>query len=151
MQRLRAIPMRRSSVLRIAMYSMWDRRGEYVAHRLAWMARHGVRIGMTVGPGVPRAIVDILRRGGVRVRGGCFADGTYIHDKDMTATWRRGGRTHRWTWIGSDNWTSRGQDNDEAVLGVDSASIQRQFLFHFARIWHRHGAVLADRCHPGRG
>ncbi|MCL2543650.1 MAG: phospholipase D-like domain-containing protein [Nocardioidaceae bacterium] len=151
MRRLDQIPARPGSVLNIAMYSMWNQRGLWIADKLASMASRGVRISLIAGPPFGSGVLGILEAAGIDVRGGCFTDGTYVHSKDMAATYVRGGTVHRWTWIGSDNWTSRSEDNDEAVLGVQSATIQRQFLADFDSIWGRQGSVMPSACHPLRG
>lgn len=148
MRRLAGIPARPGTVIRIAMYSMWDDRGEWIAHRLASMARRGARVELVAGPTVAPEVRAILRAGGVQVVAGCFRDGTYTHSKDMSASWVVEGRRQFWTWIGSDNWTSRGMSSDEAVLGVRSRSMHALFGAQVDRLQRRTGGVFDAGCQP---
>ncbi|WP_459985962.1 phospholipase D-like domain-containing protein [Nocardioides sp. AN3] len=146
MARLRALPARPSTVIRIQMYSMWGPRGEWIARRLAAMRRGGARIALVAGPTVAVGVRAVLRRAGVTVLPGCFADHTFTHAKDMTATWVSGGVRHFRTWVGSDNWTSQGTASDEAVLGVDGAEGNAAFDRAFALIASRRHS--AGHCAP---
>lgn len=148
MQRLGQIPAEPGTDLHIAMYSMWDARGLWVAERLAAMRRAGARVSVIVGPPVSAQVLDVLAAAGVTIRGGCWPNGDYVHAKDMTASFDWAGRRRTWTWIGSDNWTSNGEYNDEAVLGVDSPTVQRQFLRSYAAMATRDRAVMPAGCHP---
>lgn len=148
LRRLAGIPARPGTVIRIAMYSMWDERGEWIAARLASMARRGARIELVAGPTVAPEVRAVLRAGGVEVLPGCFRDGTYTHSKDMSASWVAGGRRLFWTWVGSDNWTSRGMSSDEAVLGVRSRPMHALFGAYVDRLRHRTGGVFDDACRP---
>jgi hypothetical protein len=148
MARLRSIPARRGTVIRIQMYSMWGPRAEWIARRLAAMRRSGARITLVAGPTVELRVRDVLRSSGVKVVSGCFADHTFTHAKDMTATWTAGG-TRRWrTWVGSDNWTSVGTASDEAVLGVDGVEGYRTFDRAFALVSGRRDRVSGTACTP---
>ena len=148
LRRLRSIPGRRGTVVRIAMYSMWGPRGEWLARRLAAMSRGGASITLVAGPTVDLRVRAILTGGGVRVLPGCFVDGTYTHAKDMTATWLAG-RTRRFrTWVGSDNWTSQGTASDEAVLGVDGADGFAAFSRAFGLLTSRTDGTAPGACHP---
>lgn len=147
-RRLASIPARPGTTLRIAMFSMWDERGRWIAERLASMARRGADISFVAGPTVAADVRAILVAGGVRVRSGCFADGTFTHSKDMSARFVRGGRRQHWTWVGSDNWTSRGLSSDDAVVGVSGRRAHEQFGEAFRRVWHRPDGVPLERCDP---
>jgi phosphatidylserine/phosphatidylglycerophosphate/cardiolipin synthase-like enzyme len=149
-RRLDEIPGGPGTDVRIAMYSMWDARGLWIAQRLAALSRAGARVSVIVGPPVSGQVLAVLAAGGVRVHGGCWPDGRYTHTKDMSASFEWAGRRRTWTWVGSDNWTSNGQLNDEAVLGVDSPAVQRAFLRDYAAMWSRRGAVMPSACHPRR-
>lgn len=148
MRRLAGIPARPGTVIRIAMYSMWDERGEWIAERLASMARRGARVELVAGPTVAPEVRATLLSGGVEVVPGCFRDGTYTHSKDMSASWVAGGRRQFWTWVGSDNWTSRGMSSDEAVLGVRSRAMHALFGAYVDRLQRRTGGVLDAGCRP---
>jgi hypothetical protein len=148
MARLRAIPARRGTLIRIQMYSMWGPRAEWIARRLAAMRRSGARISLVAGPTVEMRVRGILRSAGVKVVSGCFADHTFTHAKDMTATWTAGGSRHFRTWVGSDNWTSAGTASDEAVLGVDGAEGYETFNRAFALVTARKDRVSGPACTP---
>lgn len=148
MRRLARIPARPGTVIRIAMYSMWDDRGEWIAERLASMARRGARVELVAGPTVAPEVRARLAAGGVQVVPGCFRDGTYTHSKDMSASWLAGGQRQYWTWVGSDNWTSRGMSSDEAVLGVRSRPMHARFSAYVDRLRHRAGGVFDAACQP---
>lgn len=151
MRRLAAIPVGKHTVLRIAMFSMWDTRGTWIAKRLASMASRGARVVLVAGPTVSPEARAIMRRGGVAVHPGCFRDGTYTHSKDMAATWVSGGRRQYWTWVGSDNWTTDGMSSDEAVLGIRSASMHARFVTYVERLRARPGGVYDTACEPKEG
>ena len=148
MRRLRAIPARRGTLIRIEMYSMWGPRAEWIAHRLAAMRRAGARITLVAGPTVEARVRGILRSAGVAVLPGCFADHTYVHAKDMSATWLDSRGRHFRTWVGSDNWTSQGTADDEAVLGVDGVQGFRTFARAFALVTSRTDGVSGAACSP---
>lgn len=148
MSRLAAIPARPGTRIRIAMFSMWDDRGRWIAERLAAMARRGADIAFVAGPTVAADVRRVLVSGGVRVRSGCFADGTFTHAKDMTATFTRHGRREHWTWIGSDNWTSNGLRSDDAVVGVRGRPAHDRLEEAFDRVWGRDDRVPLERCDP---
>lgn len=132
MRRLAGIPAAATTEIRIAMFTMWDLRGEWIADRLAELARGGARITFIAGPLVGRPIVDTLTWSGVAVEGGCWpAEHTYVHGKDMSATWVERGERHHWTWIGSDNWTSKTLNSDQAVLGLAGRRLHQRFVTHF--------------------
>lgn len=148
LRRLAAVPARPGTVVRIAMYSMWGARGDLIAQRLATMARRGARVLLLAGPTVSYDVRAILRGGGVAVVPGCFRDGTYTHSKDMSATWREGGRRRYWTWVGSDNWTTDGTASDEAVLGIEDRAMHDLFRAYVERLRTRPGGVFEGACRP---
>lgn len=138
MRRLAVIPAAATTQIRIAMFTMWDLRGEWIADRLAELADGGARVTFIAGPLVGRPIIDILLRAGVHVEGGCWPDeGTYVHGKDMSATWVAEGEQEHWTWIGSDNWTSNTLVSDQAVLGLAGRRLHQQFVAHFEELAER--------------
>ena len=146
MKELRSIPARRGTRVRIAMFTMWDSRGEWITDRLATMARSGVRVTFVAGPLVGRIPRAELQYAGVRVEGGCWpADGTYVHDKSMSASYVAGGRRRFWTWIGSDNWTTHTMNSDQTVVGIEGRDVHRQFVRHFDVLTKRPD-VDPDRC-----
>jgi hypothetical protein len=145
--RLARIPARPSSEIRIAMFSMWDERGIRIAERLAELSRGGARVTFVAGPTVSPAVLDTIRDGGVRVRSGCFADGRYAHGKDMSATYVVRGQREFWTWVGSDNWTTRGMLSDQAVLGMSGAGY-RTFGRAFSLLTARDDGVFGSACVP---
>lgn len=151
MRRLRGIPANRNTVIRVAMYSMWDTRAAWIADRLASMARRGARVVLVAGPTVAPEVRSTMRAGGVAVYPGCFRDGTYTHSKDMSASWLAGGRRQYWTWVGSDNWTTDGMSSDEAVLGIRSQPMHTRFFDYFERVRQRPGGVYDAACHPRLG
>jgi len=146
MKALRSIPARRGTVVRIAMFTMWDSRGAWITDRLAAMARQGARITFVAGPLVGRIPHAALRDAGVRIEGGCWpGDGTYVHDKAMSASYdARGGRRY-WTWIGSDNWTTHTMNSDQTVVGIEGRDVHRQYVSHFSVLTDR-ADVDPDRC-----
>ncbi|WP_182481287.1 phospholipase D-like domain-containing protein [Nocardioides immobilis] len=146
MKALRSIPARAGTVVRIAMFTMWDSRGEWIADRLAAMARQGARVTFVAGPLVGRLPQDALRRAGVRIEGGCWpSDGTYVHDKAMSASYDAPGGRRFWTWIGSDNWTTHTMNSDQTVVGIEGRDVHRQYLRHFGVLTDRTD-VDPDRC-----
>lgn len=145
LQRLAAIPARPATEIRVVMFSMWEARGTRIAERLAALARGGARISLVAGPTVSSDVIATLRSGGVRVRSGCFADGSYAHGKDMSASYVVDGRRESWTWIGSDNWTSRAVSSDQAVLGLRGVG-SAEFGDLFARLMHRTDGVYGEDC-----
>lgn len=145
--RLSRIPPEPSSVIRVAMFSMWDERGKVIAERLAGLSRGGVRVTFVAGPTVSSTVISTLRDGGVRVLSGCFTDGRYAHGKDMSASYLVRGERVFWTWIGSDNWTSRGMKSDQAVLGVRGAGY-REFGRAFSLLTARDDGVFGRACVP---
>jgi hypothetical protein len=145
--RLAKIPADPTSELRIAMFSMWDDRGMRVAERLAELSSGGARITFVAGPTVSSGVLDTIRAGGIEVRSGCFSDGRYAHGKDMSATYVVGGKRHYWTWVGSDNWTSRGMESDQAVLGL-SGTGYRAFGRAFELLTARDDGVFGRDCVP---
>lgn len=146
LRRLRSIPSRPGTVVRVAMFSMWGDRAGWLSRRLARMSRGGAAITVVAGPTVSRSARSTLRRGGVRVVAGCFRDGDFVHGKDMSASWVRDGVRREWTWIGSDNWTSRGMSSDQAVLGIRDSAVYDQFGAAFARASRRPGGVVGRAC-----
>lgn len=148
MRRLASIPGRPGTRIRIQMYSMWGPRAHWIAHRLASMARGGADIALVAGPTVEVAVVDTLRAAGVTVLPGCFADGTFTHGKDMAASWERGVVRRFRTWVGSDNWTSRGTASDEAVLGIEGRDGYQAFGRAFALVAGRTDGVGSGACSP---
>jgi hypothetical protein len=148
MARLKSLPARPGTLIRIEMYSMWGLRAHWIAHRLATMSRGGARITLVAGPTVDVQVFATLRSAGVKVLPGCFADHTYTHSKDMSATWLEGGTRRFRTWVGSDNWTSRGTADDEAVLGVDGAEGFGTFARAFALVAGRTDGVSGSACSP---
>ncbi len=147
--RLRDIPGRPSTQVRVAMYAMWGSRGVRLARELAGLARRGARVHFVAGPAVSRAVRGALRAGGVRVHEGCFPDDSYTHSKDMAATFVRRGVREHWTWVGSDNWTDEALRDDQAVLGLSGRELHRQFGRAFARLLERPDRP-ASSCHPRR-
>lgn len=138
MQRLAAIPAGPETRIRIAMFTMWDSRGEWIAERLAALARQGTRITFVAGPLVGRIPLDTMTWGGVDIEGGCWPEErTYVHGKDMSASWIEDGERRHWTWIGSDNWTSHTLRSDQAVLGIEGRRWHRQFVEHFRALTAR--------------
>ncbi|UDY25253.1 phospholipase D-like domain-containing protein [Nocardioides sp. Kera G14] len=149
MKRLAAIPTGPSTTISIEMYSMWGPRGEWIARRLATMAAAGTRITLLTGPWVDPLIQPAMAAAGVRLQSACFADHTYTHAKDMAATWIDHGRRTWWTWLGSDNWTSQGTTDDEAVLGLEGESLYDEYLTAFEEVRRRQGLPTAE-CDPIR-
>lgn len=147
--RLRAIPRRRSTVVRVAMYAMWGKRGVRLAGELARLARGGARVTFVAGPAVAGAVRRTLSAGGVRVHEGCFPDDSYTHSKDMAATFARSGAREHWTWVGSDNWTDGALRDAQAVLGLPGRDLHGQFVAAFDRLLDRPGRP-ARSCHPRR-
>ncbi|MFT4263006.1 MAG: phospholipase D-like domain-containing protein [Nocardioides sp.] len=147
MRRLREIPAEPSTALSIEMYSMWGPRAEWIAERLSAMARAGARITMVAGPWVDPIVQRRMTAAGVRIESGCFADRTFTHAKDMSATWRQDGVRTWWTWIGSDNWTSQGAPDDEAVLGLAGRRLYDEFQAAFENVRRRDG-VPTQTCSP---
>jgi hypothetical protein len=146
MKALRSIPAGSRSVVRIAMFTMWDSRGMWIADRLAAMARQGARITFVAGPLVGRLPREVLSRAGVRIEGGCWpADGTYVHDKAMSASYVRNGTRRYWTWIGSDNWTSHTMNSDQTVVGLEGRGLYSRFGRLF-RVLTERADVDPDRC-----
>lgn len=150
-ERLAGIPANRSTVIRVAMYSMWDTRAGWIADRLASMARRGARVVLVAGPTVAPEVRATLRAGGVAVHPGCFRDGTYTHSKDMSASWLAGGERQYWTWVASDNWTTDGMASDEAVLGIRSRAMHARFGAYVERLRTRPGGVYDAACQPKEG
>ncbi|MDZ5622580.1 phospholipase D-like domain-containing protein [Nocardioides sp. HM23] len=146
MKALRSIPARRDTVVRIAMFTMWDSRGEWIADRLAAMARRGARVTFVAGPLVGRLPRAELLAAGVRVEGGCWpADETFVHDKAMSATYVARGERRYWTWIGSDNWTTHTMNSDQTVVGIAGRDVHRQYVRHFDVLTERPD-IDPDRC-----
>lgn len=145
--RLDAIPAAASTRIKIEMYSMWGPRGIWIQRRLSEMARHGARVTLLAGPWVAPGIQDDLRRSGARVESACFADGTYSHAKEMAATWKVRGSRVWWTWAGSDNWTSGGTRDDEAVLGLQGKRLYAAYGKAFEEVRRRDG-VPTSSCRP---
>jgi hypothetical protein len=148
--RLARIPAEPSSEIRIAMFSMWDDRGAMLAERLAQLSRGGARVTFVAGPTVSRGVLATVRAGGVHVRSGCFADGRYAHGKDMSASYVVRGKRQFWTWVGSDNWTTRGMESDQAVLGM-SRTGYRDFGRAFSLLTARDDGVFGRDCVPRGG
>jgi hypothetical protein len=149
LHRLEAIPARKGTVVRISMYSMWGDRSGWLARRLARMSRAGAQVTFVAGPTVSAATRSTLRNGGVRVVGGCWRDGSFVHSKDMSASYVVNGQRVWWTWIGSDNWTSDNMVSDQAVLGLRGADAYKQFTTAFLRVAQRSGGVVGGACHQG--
>lgn len=146
MDALRSIPAGRRTVLRIAMFTMWDSRGAWIADRLAAMARRGARITFVAGPLVGRIPRAELQQAGVRIEGGCWpADGTYVHDKAMSASYVAGGSRRYWTWIGSDNWTTHTMNSDQTVVGIEGRDVHHAYARHF-RVLTERADIDPDRC-----
>lgn len=146
MKALRSIPARRDTRIRIAMFTMWDSRGAWIADRLAAMARRGARVTFVAGPLVGRLPRAQLDEAGVRVEGGCWpADGTFVHDKAMSASYVARGARRFWTWIGSDNWTTHTMNSDQTVVGIAGRDVHRQYVRHFGVLTGRPD-VDPDHC-----
>lgn len=149
LRRLRSIPPR-GAVIKVSMYSMWGPRADWLAARLATMSRRGARITLVAGPTVALGVQARLRAAGVRVRPGCFRDGSFTHAKDMAATFVRDGAREHWTWVGSDNWTSRGMYSDEAVVGIAGKPGYQQFEQALRLLTQRRDGVPTRACRPRR-
>lgn len=145
---LRKVPARRSTRLRIAMYSMWDTRAAWLAPELARISRGGGRVVLVAGPTVDRATRATVHRAGGRIVPGCYRDGTFVHGKDMAIRYVRDGRVRHWTWVGSDNWTTRGMAGDQASLGFSGRAAHRQFVEMFAPLAQRTDGLGPERCEP---
>jgi len=146
MKALRAIPAEPRTVVRIAMFTMWDSRGLWIADQLAAMAREGARITFVAGPLVGRLPREVLSAAGVRIEGGCWPDdGTYVHDKAMSASYVRSGTRHYWTWLGSDNWTTHTMNSDQTVVGVEGRALHRRYARHFGVLTARPD-IDPDQC-----
>lgn len=148
MKILRAVPAAPTTQVRIAMYSMWDTRAAWISAELARISRGGGHVVMVAGPTVDAATRATLRSAGGRVINGCFPDGTFVHSKDMALRYVDHGRTVRWTWVGSDNWTSRGMTSDQAVLGLEGIAPQRQFMTAYAPLARRTDGLDGKTCEP---
>lgn len=145
---LRAVPARRSSQVRILMYSMWGTRAGWIRNELARIARGGGRVILVAGPTVDPDIRRALRTAGAQVVSGCYPDGTFIHGKDMGLRYVKAGSTRHWTWIGSDNWSSRGTTSGQAVLGMKGRAAHDQFLAYFQPLARRSDGVFGAACVP---
>ncbi len=145
---LRKVPARRSSQVRILMYSMWGTRAWWIRNELARIARGGGKVILVAGPTVDPDIRSSLRAAGAYVVSGCYPDGTFIHGKDMGLRYVRSGTTRHWTWIGSDNWSSRGTTSGQAVLGLKGRAAHDQFLRYFQPLARRTDGVFGPACVP---
>lgn len=129
LERLRAIPARPGTEMKISMYSWQGRRGAWLARKLAAMVGAGARLTVVVGPDVARSVVRTLREGGAKLEDGCWRTGrrkfpyAYTHDKEMTATWvDEAGETRYAAWLGSDDWGNGGggSQSDQVTIGLYS-------------------------------
>jgi hypothetical protein len=126
MDRLRAIPGRPGTRMKISMYSWQGYRGAWLARKLARMVEGGARLTVVVGPDVDASVVRTLRAAGARLEDGCWRTGrasrpyAYTHDKEMTATWVKNGETQYAAWLGSDDWGNGGggSQSDQVTIGL---------------------------------
>ena len=63
----------------------------------------------------------------------------------MSASYLVRGKRVFWTWVGSDNWTSRGMESDQAVLGM-SGTGYRTFGRAFSLLTARDDGVFGRAC-----
>jgi hypothetical protein len=145
-KRLNSIPANSGTTIKIAMFSQYDTRGQWIANKLASMARSGAKIYYISGQSVSANALKTMRDAGVHIHYGCFSDGTFTHSKDMSATYVRDGVRQYWAWIGSDNWNTNGQDSDEAVLGVKQYAVYSAHNTNFSTVWNRPGGVSPSNC-----
>lgn len=145
---LRRVPPRRGSTVRVAMFSMWDTRGQWLTDELVRLARGGATVQLVAGPTVSEPLRDQLRRAGATVVSGCFADGTFVHRKDMALRYRAGGRIRTWTWVGSDNWVTNGLASSQAVLGLAGEDAYDQFVASYRPLLRRTDGLPEGVCEP---
>ncbi len=126
MDRLQAITAGPETRMVVSMYSWQGYRGAWIARKLAAMVRAGSRLRVVVGPDIDRSVVRTLRNAGAKIEDGCWKTGNpkrpyaYTHDKEMTATWVKGGETQYAAWLGSDDWGNGGggSQSDQVTLGL---------------------------------
>jgi hypothetical protein len=145
--RLRTIPARRGTVIRVATYAMHGRRGGWLTTELIRHERAGSRVEVVTGPPVSNAQEARLRRAGIPVTrafrspGGTSADCerdkawtkddndcNYIHLKLMTGTYVKGGKRQYRSWTGSDNWSDDSLRNDEVGHKIAGDAPYRQYV-----------------------
>jgi hypothetical protein len=139
-ERIKGIPAAGARI-RIAAGAMFGPRGERLARLLVKKRESGAQIKFLYGefddPSAAR-VRDILRNGGIPIRG-AYVSGDYTsHLKFMTASFVSGGKRITRIWTGSENWSNKTRGNDEAVLKLGSAATHTKYAEFFDDIWDRH-------------
>ncbi len=149
MRRLAGIPARPGTVIRIAMYSMWDDRGGWIAHA-GWRRWPAAAPGSSSSPARPslrrsaRSCVPAVSKWSPA------ASGTGPTRTPRTCRPRGSSRAGGSSGPGSVRTTghSRGMSSDEAVLGVRSRSMHALFGAQVDRLQRRTGGVFDAGCQP---
>ncbi|MGZ4427747.1 MAG: phospholipase D-like domain-containing protein [Nocardioidaceae bacterium] len=135
------------TAIRVTMYGWNGDRGQYLAHRVVGLRRHGCDIKAILSAPGPK-VVGILERGGVGVRSADldldhnpntgFGDTRwerFTHEKWMTLNGVWAGHAGRQVWTGSENWSDVSLRNDEVTLRVPRAGAYRRYVRHFSYVW----------------
>ena len=138
------------TVVRVAMFSMLEHRGLYLAQKLHDLDNAGCEVHVIYGA-PSRAVVSVLREGGphggVDVRDSRYDlnnDGVvdhYDHTKYMLIDGAVKGDSSAWvTYTGSENWTALAlHRGDEDMLRIDSRHVYFEYDANFHDI-ARHGS-----------
>jgi phosphatidylserine/phosphatidylglycerophosphate/cardiolipin synthase-like enzyme len=122
--------------IRIAMYAWNGRRGIALAREIVDLRRRGCVIRVAYGPGIGRMVKRILGEGGVSLKGVTAAT-SHVHTKYMIVSGSWGGDTSsRIVWTGSQNWTARSLNRDEATIRVKGLKPFRGYQAHFGNLWN---------------
>lgn len=119
MQRIKSLPADAGTTIGVAQYSWYDTRGLWLARALAQKKAAGANVVVVAGESVGAGVKGILRKAGIAVYPGVYADGKRIHNKLMFASYQNSTGKHTSVWTGSDNWADRSLRNDDTILQID--------------------------------
>ncbi|WP_169570476.1 phospholipase D-like domain-containing protein [Nocardioides insulae] len=132
--------------VRITMYAWANKRGVWLAEKVAQLKRRGCDVAVILS--VPGGqVVKILRESGVPMRS---ADWAYIpnsanpsgytvdfysHLKVLTIDGGFRGKGQQVVWTGSENWSMMSFRNDELILELHGAGPYRRYDRQFSTMW----------------
>ncbi|ROR91858.1 phosphatidylserine/phosphatidylglycerophosphate/cardiolipin synthase-like enzyme [Nocardioides aurantiacus] len=141
-QRIASLPDDASTTIAVAQYAWHDTRGVWLARALAAKKAAGATVVVVAGESVGAGVEGILRRAGIPIHSGVYADGTRIHTKLMFASYRTSTGQHTSIWTGSDNWADQSLRNDDTILQVDDdAAGYNQYVAFFNKLTRTTGAA----------
>lgn len=118
-QRIKNLPNNAGTTIGVAQFAWYDTRGLWLARALAEKKAAGATVVVVAGESVGSGVKAILRKAGVPIYSGVYADGKRIHNKLMFSSYKNSTGNHTSIWTGSDNWADQSLRNDDTTLQID--------------------------------